>query len=191
VLDVVGAWSGEPGRSDLIGLAVVMDVDTCEVAWLPADVVSHPDVLAVLAEHLAVRGHNAKALMRWALDHGVAITGLQLDVAIAAYLIDPADVRYALADLLRRYTPYQLPATAAASSGQLDFTDEGDDDRRVAGRGALAVAHLSSALESRSRSRGWTCSTRRSRTRSSVCSPRWNTSASPSTSSSCDGSTND
>jgi DNA polymerase-1 len=148
VLDVVGAWSGEPGRSDLIGLAVVMDVDTCEVAWLPADVVSHPDVLAVLAEHLAVRGHNAKALMRWALDHGVAITGLQLDVAIAAYLIDPADVRYALADLLRRYTPYQLPATAAASSGQLDFTDEGDDDRRVAGRGALAVAHLSSALES-------------------------------------------
>jgi DNA polymerase-1 len=148
VLDVVGAWSGEPGRSDLIGLAVVMDVDTCEVAWLPADVVSHPDVLAVLAEHLAVRGHNAKALMRWVLDHGVAITGLQLDVAIAAYLIDPADVRYALADLLRRYTPYQLPATAAASSGQLDFTDEGDDDRRVAGRGALAVAHLSSALES-------------------------------------------
>jgi len=148
VLDVVGAWSGEPGRSDLIGLAVVMDVDTCEVAWVPVDVVSHPDVLAVFASHLAVRGHNAKALMRWALDHGVAITGLQLDVAIAAYLIDPADVRYALADLLRRYTPYQLPATAAASSGQLDFTEERDDDRRVAGRGALAVAHLSSALQS-------------------------------------------
>ena len=48
--------------------------------------------------------------MRWLLGHGVTITGLQLDMAIAAYLIDPADVRYALADLLRRYTPFQLPA---------------------------------------------------------------------------------
>jgi DNA polymerase-1 len=148
VLDVVAAWSGEPGRSELIGLAVVTDVEACEVAWIPAEVLAHPDVLAVLGSHLALRGHNAKALMRWALGRGVSITGLQLDVAIAAYLIDPADIRYALADLLRRYTPYQLPATAAASSGQLDFTEEGDDDRRVAGRGALAVAHLASALES-------------------------------------------
>ncbi len=148
VLDVVAAWSGEPGRSELIGLAVVTDVEACEVAWIPAEVLAHADVLAVLGSHLALRGHNAKALMRWALGRGVSITGLQLDVAIAAYLIDPADIRYALADLLRRYTPYQLPATAAASSGQLDFTEEGDDDRRVAGRGALAVAHLASALES-------------------------------------------
>ena len=31
--------------------------------------------------------------MRWMLGHGVTITGLQMDVAIAAYLIDPADVR--------------------------------------------------------------------------------------------------
>ncbi len=148
VLDVVAAWSGEPGRSELIGLAVVTDVEACEVAWIPAGVLADPDVLAVIGSHLALRGHNAKALMRWALGRGVSITGLQLDVAIAAYLIDPADIRYALADLLRRYTPYQLPATAAASSGQLDFTEEGDDDRRVAGRGALAVAHLASALES-------------------------------------------
>jgi DNA polymerase-1 len=148
VLDVVAAWAGDPGRSALVGLAVVTDVEACEVAWIPAEVLAHADVLAVLGSHLALRGHNVKALMRWALGRGVNITGLQLDVAIAAYLIDPADVRYALADLLRRYTPYQLPATAAASSGQLDFTDEGDDDRRVAGRGALAVAHLSSALQS-------------------------------------------
>ena len=147
-LDVVASWSGDPGRSDLIGLAVVTDVEACEVAWIPADVVAHPDVLAVIASHRALRGHNAKALMRWSLGHGVGIAGLEMDVAIAAYLIDPADVRYALADLLQRYTPYQLPATGAASSGQLDFTEEGDDDRRIAGRGALAVAHLVVALQS-------------------------------------------
>ncbi len=147
-LDVVAAWSGDPGRSDLIGLAVVTDVGGCEVAWIPARILAEPEVLAALGAHPALRGHNAKALMRWALGHGVTITGLRMDVAIAAYLIDPADVRYALADLLRRYTPFQLPATAAASSGQLDFSEESDDDRRLAGRGALAVAHLSSALQS-------------------------------------------
>ena len=145
-LDVAAAWVSEPGRSDLIGLAVVTDLEACDVAWVPADVVADPQMLAAIASHAALRGHNVKALMRWSLDHGVSIAGLELDVAIAAYLIDPADVRYALADLLRRYTPYQLPATDAATAGQLDFADDGSDDRRVAGRGALAVAHLSSAL---------------------------------------------
>ncbi len=146
-LDVVCSWVGEPGRSDLIGLAFVTDRDACEVAWVPAEIVAEPSVLAAVASHPALRGHNAKALMRWALGHGVSITGLQLDVAIAAYLIDPADVRYALADLLQRYTAFQLSSNDASSAGQLDFSEEGDDNRRVAGRGALAVAHLSSALQ--------------------------------------------
>ena len=146
-LDVVASWIGDPGRSELIGLAVVTDRDACEVAWIPAEIVSQPEVLGVLASHPALRGHNAKALMRWSLGHGMSITGLQMDVAIAAYLIDPADVRYALADLLQRYTSFQLPADGAASAGQLDFTEEGDDNRRIAGRGALAVSHLAAALE--------------------------------------------
>jgi DNA polymerase I len=146
-LDVVASWSGDPGRSDLTGLAMVTDRDACEVAWIPAEVAADAGVLAAIAAHPALRGHNAKALMRWAFGHGVAITGLQMDVAIAAYLIDPADTRYALSDLLMRYTPFQMASNEASSAGQLDFTEEGEDDRRVAGRGALAVAHLSSALE--------------------------------------------
>jgi DNA polymerase-1 len=144
-LDCVAAWAGEPGRSDLVGLAVVTDLESCEVAWIPAATVAHPDVLSAIAVHPALRSHNAKALMRWAFARGVAVTGLKVDVAIAAYLIDPADVRYALADLLQRYTPLQMPANDAVSKGQLDFTEEGDDDRRIAGRGALAVAHLAPA----------------------------------------------
>jgi DNA polymerase-1 len=147
ILDVVVSWSGDPGRSDLIGLAVVTERDTCDVAWIPAEVVADRDVLAAIAAHPGLRGHNAKALMRWALGHGESITGLQMDVAIAAYLIDPADVRYALADLLQRYTGFQLPSNDASSAGQLDFSEEGDDDRRIACRGALAVAHLASALQ--------------------------------------------
>ncbi|MEA3184998.1 MAG: polymerase, partial [Ilumatobacteraceae bacterium] len=145
-LDVALAWAGEPGRSDLIGLAAVADLGSCEVLWVPAEVVADPQVLAAVAGHPSLRGHNVKALMRWSLDHGVSITGLQLDVAIAAYLIDPADVRYAMSDLLKRYTPFELPATDAAAAGQLDFAEDGGDERRGAGREALAVAHLSAAL---------------------------------------------
>jgi DNA polymerase-1 len=84
--------------------------------------------------------------MRWLLGQGAPVPSLRLDTAIAAYLIDPADTRYALRDLLARYTAYQLPDEGSASSGQLDF-GSGPDERRVASREALAVAHLSAALE--------------------------------------------
>ena len=147
-LDVACAWAGDPGRSDLIGMAVVTDLDGCEVLWIPSEPLADPAVLAAVASHPSLRGHNAKALMRWSLGRGVTITGLAMDVAIAAYLIDPADVRYALADLLQRYTTFQLSVDDAASAGQLDFSEAGADERRIAGRGALAVAHLASALES-------------------------------------------
>jgi DNA polymerase-1 len=145
-LDAVATWSGDPGRSSATGLAVVVDPVAAEVAWLPASVLSDPSVLAAIAAHRGLRSHNAKPLMRWMLGQGADVPGLRLDTAIAAYLIDPADTRYALRDLLLRYTSVQLPDDTAAATGQLDF-GEGPDERRLASRDALAVAHLSSFLE--------------------------------------------
>ena len=149
-LDLIAAWAGEPGRSDVNGLAIVTDPDAADVAWLPAAVVHDSAVIEALGAHRGWRGHNAKALMRWLLGqakdgHG-AVPGLRLDTQIAAYLIDPADTRYALRDLLARYTRFQLPDDSAQATGQLDFGG-GPDDRRLAAREALAVAHLSAALE--------------------------------------------
>ncbi|MDO8389964.1 MAG: DNA polymerase I [Actinomycetota bacterium] len=152
-LDIIPAWSGDAGRSDVLGLALVTDPDGAEVAWLPADVVGSGAVLAALGEHRGWRGHNAKALMRWLLGRGGSVPGLRLDTAIAAYLIDPADTRYALRDLLARYTRFQLPDDSAAATGQLDF-GSGPDERRIAAREALAVAHLSAALEASLDSQG-------------------------------------
>ena len=145
-LDLVPSWAGIAGRSDVTGLAVVTDPDGAEVAWLPPAVVYSPEVLEALGAHSGWRGHNAKAMMRWLLDQGGEVPGLRLDTAIAAYLIDPADTRYALRDLLVRYTRFQLPDDGAGSSGQLDFGG-GPDERQLAARNALAVAHLSAALE--------------------------------------------
>ncbi len=146
-LDAIASWSGDPGRSDVGGIAFVTDPTLAEVAWLPAAVAHSSPVIAALGAHRGLRSHNAKALMRWLLGHGGEVPGLRLDTAIAAYLIDPADTRYALRDLLLRYTPFQLADDSAAASGQLDF-DGGPDHRQIAAREALAVAHLSAALES-------------------------------------------
>ena len=150
-LDAIALWAGEPGRSDLTGLAVVTDAAAADVAWISAEIAHAPEVLAALGQHSALRSHNAKALMRWLLDHGSRVPGLRLDTQIAAYLIDPADTRYALRDLLTRYTSFHLPDDVASSKGQLDLsfeeTGSGPDERQVTAREALAVAHLSAALE--------------------------------------------
>ncbi len=145
-LDAIASWAGEPGRSDLAGLAVVTDAAGAEVAWIPSAIAHAPEVLAAVGQHAALRSHNAKALMRWLLDNDSGLPGLRLDTQIAAYLIDPADTRYALRDLLARYTAFQLPDDVASASGQLDLGG-GPDERQVTAREALAVAHLSAALE--------------------------------------------
>ncbi|CAB4578347.1 MAG: DNA polymerase I [Actinomycetes bacterium] len=146
-LDVAATWYGEPGRSPLTGLAVVTDPALAEVLWVPDPMVADPALLAAVAEHPRLRGHHVKALMRWMLGAGFIVDGLQLDTAIAAYLIDPAETRYAVGDLLEKYTDLRLgDAVDPSSKGQLDFGG-GDDGRSRAGVEALAVTHLADALE--------------------------------------------
>lgn len=145
--DIAASWAGDPGRSAAIGLAVVVDPASADVLWVPEAMVADPAVLAALGAHRRVRGHHVKALMRWMLSHDAAMRGLQLDTAIAAYLIDPAETRYAVRDLLEKYTDYQLGGgDDPTAAGQLDFGDRGDDRARV-GAEALAVHFLAESLE--------------------------------------------
>jgi len=147
-LDLAASWAGEPGRAALTGLAVVVDPTSADVVWVPEALVSDAVVLTAVAGHARVRGHHVKALMRSMLGTGHLVDGLQLDTAIAAYLIDPAETRYAVGDLLEKYTEYQLAASVDPSSkGQLDFGGA-DDGRERTGSEALAVSHLADALES-------------------------------------------
>ncbi len=145
-VDVAAAWQGEPGRSEVAGLAIVVDAGAADVVWVPEHLVGE-DVLRSLGEHLRIRGHHVKALMRALLRHDVGVRGLALDTAIAAYLIDPAETRYAVGQLLEKYTSYQLSAEDdPAAAGQLDFGAAGDRRAQV-GTEALAVTHLADALE--------------------------------------------
>jgi DNA polymerase I len=144
-LAVAAAWTGEPGRSDLTGLAVVRDAATADVAWIPAALLGDDRVALALAGHEVVHGHNVKPLMRSLFGSGIDLNGLALDTAIAAYLIDPAEARYTLPDLIEKYTRFARP-TDVASSGQLDLDGTSMTDAERAGRDALAVHELAAPL---------------------------------------------
>jgi DNA polymerase I len=146
-VDLAARWAGDPGRSALLGISVVTDTETAACLWIAADHLLEFDMAATLANLTNVRGHNIKALMRWLLDHNLVLNGLQVDTAIAAYLIDPAESRYAVSDLLEKYTAFRFPPDEPESKGQLDFGDTGIDDAKRAGREALAISHLADALQ--------------------------------------------
>ncbi len=148
VHDVAAAWAGPPARSALLGLAVVTDAEAAEVSWIPAALLGDPAIAEAVSGEVPLRTHDAKALMRSLLDLGLPLVALSLDTAIAAYLIDPAETRYAVADLLEKYTGDRLPEDDPASAGTLDFGDSAVTDAKRAARAALAISRLAPALES-------------------------------------------
>jgi DNA polymerase-1 len=145
-LDIAATWAGEPGRTPLAGIAVVLDASVAEVLWIPADVLADDAVRTALGAHRNLRGHNVKPLMRSLLEFDVEVRGLTLDTAIAAYLIDPAEARYTLPDLIEKYTKFARPSDDAAGSGQLDLDGTSLGDAELAARDALAVAALAEPI---------------------------------------------
>jgi DNA polymerase I len=163
MLAVAASWTGDPGRSPLDGLAFVTARDSADVAWLPGRLLADEPVRAALRALFddrggrAVAAHQAKELMRSLLDHDVDLRNLALDTAIAAYLLNPAEARYVLDELVLRYAHAELPQAGASpeSQGQLDLTGDAEEAvpaSQQAGRQALAVDRLivplSDALDS-------------------------------------------
>jgi DNA polymerase-1 len=105
----------------------------------------------------AVSAHDAKALMRGLAVMGVDFSSLELDTAIAAYLVDPAGDQYLLEDLALRYAEVELRAPDAPPVGQLDLSgsqaDPGADSGRRAAAVALVAEPLSAALSARGMSK--------------------------------------
>jgi DNA polymerase-1 len=125
------------------GVAVVSDPASADVLWLTGEQLAQADVAEVIAGlGGGVAIHDAKPMLRRWIESDAPIPELGLDTAIAAYLLDPADSGYLLADLIERYTEAELPQSEAASSGQLDFGAETVDVAIRAGRNALAVDRL-------------------------------------------------
>jgi DNA polymerase I len=134
-------WSGDPGRSPLVGLVLTPEpapeagaegTSGQQVLYLGDDaggasLAGNRTVLDSLASALGPGGvgviaHNAKEIMRSLLPLGVDVAGLTMDTAVAAYLLDPSVDHYRLRDL---------------SVAHLGF--EVDDGEQGKGQGTLAL----------------------------------------------------
>ncbi len=148
------------------GLAIVTNQQDCEVTWLSPEIIADADVVAALTDLTGNDGrplatHDAKTLAHTFLALGIDPRSLLLDTMLAAYLLDPAETRYVLAEILRRYADFVFPdddnTEPAVEEGQLDFGSLGTDDEPGtnpalhAARRALAVdrllAPMTAALE--------------------------------------------
>ena len=156
-LAVAAGWRGatswrdlswDRGSPPITGLALVVDAEAADVAWLPAEVLADPAVVASLATLVAEGGrplvtHDAKPLLRALAGLGVDVRTLHLDTMLAAYLLDPAEARYLLEDLLGRHCRLRLPDESPVEEGRLDLDGGGDVDVAApAACRALAVDRL-------------------------------------------------
>ncbi len=109
-VSVAGRWTGTPGRSDLIGLVLVAadGAGAGQAVMVPGDLLGAASVVKELNAVLArpVVGHQIKEAMRTLLPLGVDCTGLTMDTAVAAYLLDSSTGEYELDQL--RGDPGQL-----------------------------------------------------------------------------------
>ncbi len=148
-LAVSVAWAGTEGRSDLAGVA--FSSEPARAVWLPAAVLADVGVAQALGRLVGAGGrpvsaHRAKEAMRGLDRHGIDLAALDLDTALAAYLLDPADPAYLLEDLCARYGGFELAPANAPPPGQLDLDGAGADAADDAARRAAAVARLAPSL---------------------------------------------
>jgi DNA polymerase-1 len=171
---VTASWEGEEGRSPIVGLAVGGRVARREGPplaeptgrdpegqapspggetgwWIGADVLATEPVKQALAATFGQNGpplntHNAKELTRGLDRLGLDLHSLDIDTAVAAYLVDPAEAQYVLDDLALRYLGLEVRSPDAPPPGQLDLGGTARDPAQEATRRAVAISRLAPTL---------------------------------------------
>ncbi|MEO8363297.1 MAG: DNA polymerase I [Ilumatobacteraceae bacterium] len=145
---VRATWIEHADKLTMTGICVVTDLAASKVSWLPTQLLDNPDVRDALGKLSAVRGHNLKPLLRALLDSGTDLTAIDFDTTIAAYLLDPSESRYEIADILSRYTERSLAVNGTEKSGQLNFESDSSSTESVErfAAEALAVGYVAEPL---------------------------------------------
>ncbi len=140
-LAVQGTWRAGTGEVHSVALASADGA----AAWLdPAALDAADD--AVLADWLADPErpkvvHDAKGPMLALAARGWALAGLEVDTALAAYLVRPDQRSYDLADLTLRYLKRELRASDADTEQlTLDAVDDGSETAMLSARAVLDLA---------------------------------------------------
>lgn len=147
-LTVAPRFEGEPGRSPVMGIAIVHDAVGGVVAYVPADVLAQDSVSSLISQ-AKLTIHDAKPMMRSLLSQNIDIEGLDMDTAIAAYLVDPSKSSYSLADVALNVLGVEI-GVGQEASGQFDFSGEADSTSESAcAENALVTAALATELSAR------------------------------------------
>ena len=149
VSDTAAAWVGDPGRSDLLGIAVVTDKSTRSVSWITKALLTDSAVKKFLLDNWQFRGHNVKPLLRSLLHLDIDLKHMMLDTAIAAYLLDPSESRYEINQVVERYAGLVFaPSTTSTKEGQLSFdaVDSESSASALAANNALGVCVVADLL---------------------------------------------
>ena len=144
--DIGIGWVGEPGRSALEGISIVLDASASVVAWIGYDVLQDKKVLSALSSLSNIRAHHAKPLLRWLMERDVDLRSISLDTKIAAYLLDPSDNKFDIQQVLERYTSFSIHIGGAEGSGQLDFGSSNSDNAQRICDEALAVSLMADPI---------------------------------------------
>jgi DNA polymerase I len=151
-----GDANAEEGAADIAergrGEAAEIGGDRSAVVWLDGGLLTERPLLDALtlltaADGPGVVAHDAKELMRAMLPIGLDVTGLALDTAVAAYLLDPSSGRYALDEVVERRLGIVLDGedgVPAPTDGQLALDGPAADEERpgVSARRAVALGRL-------------------------------------------------
>ena len=229
---VEAVWAAPPGRSALEGLAfAALDEPRSPapskrsrsrvgrtasrplvVGWLERRAIGEPGVAEALQIVLGVGpggaprivAHRAKELMRALEPQGVHFTGLDLDTAVAAYLLDAREGQAS-----SRAWPISCPRSAPGGRGVERETARSSSVSISGARTSAGSGEAAGVAPGRQAGRdpGGSCSagwlpgsarpwrrparlgcTRTWSARSSACSPRWRWPGSPSTSTGCERS---
>ena len=145
VVAIAARWEGDAGRSPLVGVAAVAGSPEPSGIWLDADRLGENKTLQRLTATLAgpVAGHQVKEVLRSLLPLGADCTGLVMDTAVAAYLLDSSSGDYRLsavagtldaeAEVAAVVPPQQLALEASIDTGVAAAAEEAELVGRLVG----------------------------------------------------------
>ena len=142
VVALAGWASGHVFGDPPTGVAIVDDVTSASVTWIS----DAQGAATALSSASLVVTHDAKRLHRWLLARGSEELPAVFDVAIAGYLLDPADGERSVSDLAAAHLGLTIASTSRVPSGQLVFEETSADVVDATCAEALAVAMLAEAL---------------------------------------------
>ncbi len=159
-LGLAASWETGPGRSPLVGLAFAPSGSDA-ATWLADDLLADAGVVAALANLVGragvpVSAHHAKPLLRSLLPLGIDVCSLDVDTAVAAYLLDPARDAYPLEEVAAKYAGIEVRSPDAPPTGQLDLLGTAQAAGEQEGRDAVAVGRLIAPLRAALEARGLT-----------------------------------